>query len=569
MELLVAICNSVWWGTIGTVNSIIITEKKKRRRDKMCGITAIVGNFDEEKAISMSRRLKHRGPDEGSYHIFRNNRMLFHERLSIIDLRTGTQPIEGPDGLYVAHNGEIYNHSDIRREVESLYHTTCDSEVIPHLYKKYGVDLNNHLDGVFAYVVMGEGRDDYIVARDAIGVKPLYYGSDDDGRMFFSSEMKAIVDVTSDVEQFPAGHYYTPRTGMVRWYTPEWLDERKAVSPVDYSYLRGALSWSVTKRMMSDVPIGVLLSGGLDSSLIASITARYKKVQGDTLKSFSIGTSRNSPDLLAAREVAEFIGTDHHEVVFDIQEGIKALKDVIWHIETYDVTTVRASVPMYFLSRYIREQGVEVVLSGEGADEIFGGYLYFHNAPSTLEFQKETIRRVLNLQYADCLRADKSTMAFGIEVRVPFLDTSFLDVAMGIDPVYKIPVNNTKKIEKYILRMAFDDKSNPYLPESILWRQKEQFGDGVGYGWIDGLVDYANTTITDEEFAGRKEKYPFNTPETKEAYLYRKLFEESYPQEQAARTVKLWIPTWQSDKDPSGRANDKHVKTKLAQEQIT
>ena len=533
----------------------------------MCGILGIIGEFEDTyEALRMSKRMKHRGPDESGYVHFDEGNFLSHERLAIIDLKTGTQPIKGSNGLWVAHNGEIYNHEHLRKQVarlkvipeEEIFHTTCDSEIIPYMcvtddLDPYGLSYIETLNGVFAFVVINENdRNDYIVARDALGIKPLYVGEDDKGRIFIASEMKAIIDKVTKIKQFEPGYVFSKKFGGMRWFKPRWLNDREAVDPIDYSLLKTSLRDSVEKRMMSDVPLGVLLSGGLDSSLIASIAAKLKP----GLKSFSVGFDKDSPDLKAAREVASFIGTDHNELVLTIDQGIEALKDVIWHLESYDVTTVRASVPMYFLSKFVRENGVEVVLSGEGADEIFGGYLYFHNAPSTLEFQKETIRRVLNLHYADVLRADKAMMAHAVETRVPFLDRDFLDVAMLIDPIYKIPRNNREGIEKYILRKAFDD--GQHLPDSILWRQKEQFGDGVGYSWIDSLIKHAEKEILDEEFSEREKLFPYNTPQTKEAFLYRKIFAELYPQEIAAKTVKEWVPTWQENKDPSGRANNNH-----------
>ena len=484
-----------------------------------------------------------------------------HERLSIIDLSTGTQPIQGTDTAWVMHNGEIYNHVELKKTVLSShqFRTTCDSEVIVHLYEKYGYDFCNKLDGVFSFVIVD--GDKFMAGRDPIGVKPLYYGHDDAGNMYISSEMKAICDQCSSMEAFPPGHYYTPEDGFVKYFNPTWADYKVCNEEYDPEKLKNALIESTRKRLMSDVPFGVLLSGGLDSSLIASITKKMTKDSGLELHSFSVGFHPDAPDLKAARKVADFIGTKHHEVIFTIEEGIEAIEKVIWHLETYDITTIRAATPMYFLSKYITDMGIKMVLSGEGADEIFGGYLYFHNAPSDEDFQKETIRRVFLLSTADCLRADKSTMAWGLEARVPFLDKGFLQVAMSMRPDIKRPDRSKNKIEKWVVRKAFDIKEDPYLPDEILWRQKEQFSDGVGYGWIDSLKEYCSKMVSDKEFATAAEKYPHNTPDTKEAFYFRKIFEKFYPQDHSLKTVLKWIPKWQKNTDPSGRAADIHFDT--------
>lgn len=527
----------------------------------MCGILGVIGNRAHEEVRELSKRMSHRGPDESGFYCAPNGSMLTHERLAIIDLTTGRQPIKGTDNAYVVHNGEIYNHEDLRKNELShhKFHTTCDSEVIVHLYEEYGNDFCNKLDGVFVFMVMD--NDKFIVGRDPIGVKPLYYGSDEEGRMYFASEMKAIVDQCADMKPFPPGHYYTPETGFVKYYEPEWFDHKKAIRPMDLTLLRESFTEAVKKRLMSDVPLGVLLSGGLDSSLVSAITKRLQEEEGNgaILHSFSVGISTEAPDMKAARKVAEFIGTKHHDVVFSIEEGIEAIEKVIWHTETYDITTIRASTPMYFLSKFITDMGVKVVLSGEGSDEVFGGYLYFYNAPSAEDFQKETIERVQRLSTADVLRADKSTMAHGLEARVPFLDRQFLNDAILFCPEDKMPDREAGRIEKYPLRAAFDDPDNPYLPEEILWRQKEQFSDGVGYSWIDSLVAYANSQVNDDDFAKASERFPYNTPETKEAYYYRCIFEKFYPQESAMKTVKKWVPKWQKSTDPSGRVCDIHI----------
>ena len=536
----------------------------------MCGILAIIGKGKDEALVKqLSKRMSHRGPDESDLHVTEKGHILSHERLSIIDLHTGKQPIQGTTDAWMVHNGEIYNHQQLRDTVLKghTFRTTSDSEVIVHLYEEFGYDFCHMLDGMFTFVVID--GDDFIAGRDPLGVKPLYYGIDDRGRMYFSSEMKSIADQCQSFSTFPPGHYYTAKTGFVKYYKPEWEDATKGVEEVDYEAIRASLTQAVEKRLMSDVPIGVLLSGGLDSSLTSSIAARLLKDTGKPLHSFSIGLDAMAPDAVAARSVAEFLGTHHHEVHFTIEQGIEILDKLIWHLETYDVTSVRASTPMYFLSKAITERGIKVVLSGEGADEIFGGYLYFRNAPSAAEFHQETIDRVQKLFTADLLRADKSTMAHGLEARVPFLDKKFLELAIKIKPEEKQP-KTYDGVEKYILRKAFDTPEQPYLPDSVLWRQKEQFSDGVGYNWIDTLIEYCSSQVTDEELEAAAQRFPYNTPATKEAYFYRSVFHKHFPQVSAAQTVRKWIPKWQANTDPSGRANAAHVKadTALAQQKI-
>ncbi len=526
----------------------------------MCGILAIIGKGKDEQLVQqLSKRMSHRGPDESDIHVTEKGHILAHERLSIIDLHTGKQPIQGTSSAWMVHNGEIYNHRELRDTIlkHHTFRTTSDSEVIVHLYEEFGYDFCHLLDGMFAFVVID--GDDYIAGRDPLGIKPMYYGLDERGRIYFSSEMKAIADQCQTFSTFPPGHYYTAKTGFVKYYRPQWEDASKAVNEVDYDAIRQALTKAVKKRLMSDVPVGVLLSGGLDSSLTSSIAAREMKKLGKTLHSFSIGLDATAPDAVAARKVAEFLGTEHHEIHFTIEQGIEILDKLIWHLETYDVTSVRASTPMYFLSKAITAKGIKVVLSGEGADEVFGGYLYFRNAPSAAEFQKETIERVQKLFTADLLRADKSTMAHGLEARVPFLDKEFLELAIKIKPEEKQP-KTYNGIEKYILRKAFDTQEQPYLPEEVLWRQKEQFSDGVGYSWIDTLIEYCAAQVTDEQMETAVERFPYNTPVTKEAYFYRSVFHKHFPQVSAAQTVRKWIPKWQENTDPSGRANAAHVK---------
>ena len=526
----------------------------------MCGILAIIGKgVDVQQAKKLSNRMNHRGPNEHDIHLTEKGHILSHERLSIIDLHTGKQPIQGCSTAYMVHNGEIYNHQELRDTVlkEHVFRTKSDSEVIVHLYEKFGYDFLNKLDGVFAFVVVD--GDDFIAGRDPIGIKPLYYGKDAEGRLYFASEMKAIADQCEEFEAFPPGHYYTAKEGLVRYYIPEWFDYKKSTEELDLKQIRETLIKATKKRLMTDVPLGVLLSGGLDSSLTSSIATRLLKEEGKELHSFSIGLDKNSPDLKAAKKVADFLGTKHHELYFSIKEGLEVIDKLIWHLETYDITSIRASTPMYLMSKMITDLGIKVVLSGEGADEMLGGYLYFADAPSKEDFQKETVRRVRLLSTSDCLRADKSTMAHGLEARVPFLDKEFLDLIMKIKPEEKQPKTYGGK-EKYILRKAFDTKEDPFLPDEVLWRQKEQFSDGVGYNWIDTLIEHCATQVTDFEMEQAYQTFPHNTPSTKEAYYIRKIFVKHYPQKDAAKTVLKWIPKWQENTDPSGRANKNHIK---------
>ncbi|QSB26163.1 asparagine synthase B [Flavobacterium sp. CLA17] len=526
----------------------------------MSGILAVIGKGKDPQLVrELSKRMSHRGPDERGYQILENGSIICHESLSIIDLNSGKQPIQGTKNAWMAHDGEIYNYQELKNGLlkEYTFRTKSDSEVIVHLYEEFGYDFCNKLDGDFAFVIID--GDDYIAGRDPLGVKPLYYGLDERGRIYFSSEMKPIADQCKTFSTFPPGHYYTPKTGFVKYYQPEYEDYEKASHDLDLSLIRETLTEAVRKRLMGDLPVGVLLSGGLDSSLISSIAARLLAGSGKKIQSFSIGLNADAPDNKIARKAAEFLGTEHHEIHFSVQEGIEVLEKIIQNIETYDVISVRASVPMFILSKAIAEKGIKAILSGEGADEIFGGHLYFRNAPSTEGFQKETIERVQKLFTADLLRADKSTMANGIETRVPFLDKDFLDANMLIKPEEKQP-KTYDGIEKYILRKAFDTPENPYLPTEVLWRQKEQFSDGVGYNWIDELIAYCATQVTDQQLEGANAEFPYNSPTTKEAYLYRSIFHKHYPQVSAAQTVRKWIPKWQENQDPSGRANAAHLK---------
>ena len=526
----------------------------------MSGLLAVIGKGKDPQLVKeLSSRMSHRGPDESDLHIMENGSIICHESLSIIDLKSGKQPIQGTNTAWMVHDGEIYNYQELKDTVlkDHTFRTKSDSEVIVHLYEEFGYKFCNMLDGDFAFVIID--GDNYIAARDAVGVKPLYYGLDERGRIYFSSEMKSIADQCKSFSTFPPGHYYTGKTGFVKYYNPDYEDHANANKSLDLDLVRESLIQATRKRLMSEVPVGVLLSGGLDSSLTSAIASRILKDNGQKLHSFSIGLDADSPDNIVARKAAEFLGTEHHEIHFTVEEGVSILEKVIYHIETYDIISVRSGVPMYLLSKAIADQGIKVILSGEGADEVFGGHLYFRNAPSAEEFQDETIERVQKLFTADLLRADKTTMAHGLEARIPFLDKDFLDVAIRIKTEEKQP-KTYDGIEKYILRKAFDTTENPYLPAEVLWRQKEQFSDGVGYNWIDELIEYCATQVTDEQLAGAAAEFPYNSPTTKEAYLYRSIFHKFYPQVSAAQTVRKWIPKWQENQDPSGRANAAHVK---------
>lgn len=548
----------------------------------MCGIFCVhkhegdIGAF-KSTALALSKSIRHRGPD-WSGNVSRKSTILCHERLAIVGVDTGAQPLVSVDGkIVLAVNGEIYNHLELRQKLKSPYHfkTHSDCEVIIPLYRDYGAGCANMLDGMFSFVLYDEDKDSVIAARDPIGITTLYKGVDSKtpSTYYFASELKCLHPVCDQIISFPPGHVFSSETGeMKQYFVPEWLTSGETpTKELDLVKIRETLEEAVHKRLMSEVPYGVLLSGGLDSSLIAAIAARKtiieqaKQAHGDAtiaswpqLHSFSIGLP-GSPDLLAAREVAQFLKTIHHEHTFTLEEGLDALSDVIFHLETFDVTTIRASTPMYLLSRKIKAQGVKMVLSGEGSDEIFGGYLYFADAPDAAEFHAECIGRVKNLHLADNLRANKSTMAWGLEARIPFLDKAFLEVVMNTDPKYKLITKERK--EKYILREAFDTPDDPYLPHKILWRQKEQFSDGVGYGWIDILRDTAAKQISDEEFQGPTPREWFmvdgteDRPQTKEAWWYRKMFDHHFPK-QCAETVKRWIPkeSWGCSADPSGRA---------------
>ncbi|MHC8949705.1 asparagine synthase B [Sphingobacterium hungaricum] len=545
----------------------------------MCGI---VGAFDlkqkEEilrpQVLEMSKRIRHRGPDwSGIYSS--EKAILAHERLAIVDPKSGSQPLFSPDGQVVlAVNGEIYNHKELRETLPNYqFATQSDSEVVLALYLEKGAKFVEDLNGIFGFALYDARNDSYLIARDHMGIIPLYYGRDENQQLFVASELKSLEGFCTTIEQFPPGHYlYSSESAEPqKWYSREWesFDAVKD-NETDIAKLRKALEDAVHRQLMSDVPYGVLLSGGLDSSVIAAVTKKFasKRIEsGDEedawypqLHSFAVGL-KGAPDLIAAKKAADHIGTIHHEINFTIQEGLDAIRDVIQHLETYDVTTIRASTPMYLLSRVIKSMGIKMVLSGEGSDELFGGYLYFHKAPNAQEFHEETVRKLKKLYLYDCLRANKSLAAWGVEGRVPFLDKEFMDVAMTINPEDKMIRNG--RMEKWVVRKAFED----YLPESIAWRQKEQFSDGVGYSWIDTLKEQAEQKVSDAEFAAAAERYPINPPKNKEEFLYRTIFESHFPSDAAAKTVPsvksvacstpealLWDASFQNLNDPSGRA---------------
>ena len=521
-------------------------------------------------ALEMSKKLRHRGPDwSGIYSS--DKAILAHERLAIVGVNSGAQPLYSEDKKHIlAVNGEIYNHKELREKYADDYafQTDSDCEVILALYREKGADLLEDLNGIFAFILYDEEKDEYLVGRDHIGIIPMYHGYDEHGNYYVASEMKALVPVCKSISEFPPGHFYSSKDAEpTRYYVRDWM-EYDAVkdNPTSKEDLKQALEDAVKRQLMTDVPYGVLLSGGLDSSITSAVAKKFaaRRIEDNEesqawwpqLHSFAVGLE-GAPDLKAAREVADQIGTVHHEMTYTIQEGLDAIRDVIYHIETYDVTTIRASTPMYLLGRKIKAMGIKMVLSGEGADEIFGGYLYFHKAPNKKEFHEETVRKLLALNMFDCARANKSLAAWGVEGRVPFLDKEFIDIAMRLNPQDKMCGNG--KMEKHILRECFEND----LPEAIAWRQKEQFSDGVGYNWIDRLIEYCTTQVSDVEFAKAKDLFPYNTPTSKEAFYYRTIFHKHFPQESAAQTVRKWIPKWQENQDPSGRANAAHVQADI------
>ena len=545
----------------------------------MCGIVGIFNIQAQSealrsKALKMAQKIRHRGPDWSGIYCG-GTAIMAHERLSIVDPQSGGQPLYTSDGKVVlAVNGEIYNHLDIRKKFEGKYQfqTGSDCEVILALYREKGISFLEDLSGIFAFALYDSEKDEYLIARDPIGVIPLYIGHDKDGKLYFASELKALEGFCDSYEPFLPGHYYYSKEGvMKRWYTRDWMDYEAVKNNNAYtSDVHDALEDAVQRQLMSDVPYGVLLSGGLDSSVISAVAKKYAAKRVETggesdawwpqLHSFAVGL-KDAPDLSKAKEVADHIGTIHHEINYTVQEGLDAIRDVIYFIETYDVTTVRASTPMYLLARVIKSMGIKMVLSGEGADEIFGGYLYFHKAPNAKAFHEETVRKLGKLHLYDCLRANKSLSAWGVEGRVPFLDKEFLDVAMRLNPEAKMAPGKT--IEKKIVREAFADM----LPESVAWRQKEQFSDGVGYNWIDTLKALTAERVSDEEMAHAAERFPINPPMNKEEYYYRSIFEEHFPSESAAKCVPsvpsvacspaealAWDESFKNMNDPSGRA---------------
>ena len=510
----------------------------------MCSILGILDLRSDpvalrSQALDLSRRMRHRGPDWSG--VYANNRaILVHERLAIVGVDSGAQPLLSPDGTQaLAVNGEIYNHRELRAATEAdyAYQTHSDCEVILPLYRQFGADFLNQLEGMFAFVLWDDAAGRWLIGRDPIGIIPLYYGHDAHGNLYVGSELKSLAPVCKDAKEFPPGHYWqSGEAAPTQYYHPAWRDYAAVENgPTDRLALRAAFEHAVKTHMMSDVPYGVLLSGGLDSSLVAAIAKKYaaRRVEEDEkteawwpqLHSFAVGM-KESPDLKAAREVAAHIGTVHHEFHFTVQEGLDALSDVIYHLETYDVTTIRASTPMYLMARRIRAMGIKMVLSGEGSDELFGGYLYFHKAPNAEALHEETVRKLDNLHLFDCLRANKSMAAWGVEARVPFLDRVFIDVAMSLDPAVKLSGKARGRMEKQFLREAYAG----YLPDSILWRQKEQFSDGVGCSWIDSLKAHAEAKISDAQMENARFRFAYNTPATKEAYFYREMFEQHYPQ---------------------------------------
>jgi len=546
----------------------------------MCGIVCA---FDikqpvqalRPQVLKMSKRIRHRGPDwSGVYSD--EKAILAHERLSIVDPESGKQPLYSKDGkLVLAVNGEIYNHKEIRKQFEGKYEflTKSDCEVILALYREKGPNFMEDLNGIFAFALYDIEKDIYMVGRDHIGIIPLYQGWDSEGTYYVASELKALEGYCTKIEEFlPGQYYYSPDKKATQWYSRDWQSYEAVKDNVsDIDVLRDALEAAVERQLMADVPYGVLLSGGLDSSIISAVAKKHasKRVEsGNTeeawwpqLHSFAVGLE-GSPDLIAARKVADHIGTIHHEIHFIVQEGLDAVRDVIYHVETYDVTTIRASTPMYLLSRVIKSMGVKMVLSGEGADEIFGGYLYFHKAPNPEELHKETVRKLNKLHLYDCLRANKSLASWGVEGRVPFLDKEFMDVAMRLNPKDKMAGSNGK-MEKWILRKAFES----YLPESVAWRQKEQFSDGVGYNWIDSLRALTTEAVTDEQMSKVAETFPINPPMNKEEYYYRTIFTDFFPSESASLCVPSvpsvacsteialeWDAAFKNMNDPSGRS---------------
>jgi len=537
----------------------------------MCGLLAIVGSRMSSEALrlqtlTLQRLVRHRGPDGSGIHVVTmpggTCSSVAHERLAIVDPLSGNQPLFSHDrSRSLAVNGEIYNHKELRAEmvarnpeVDGWFRTESDCEVIVHLYDEFGEDTASKLDGDFAFVLLDETSGDIYAARDPIGINSLYMGTGLDGAKWFASEAKPLVAAGCiDVETFPPGHYYSSKQGGIfEYYKPAWRDVKAATTPLDLEEIRRVFTKAVDKRLMADVPFGVLLSGGLDSSLVASVIARLRRERFlaygnpadlEPLKSFSIGLN-GSPDLAAARKVADAIGTEHYGFEFTVQEGIDAISDVIYHLETYDMTTIRAGTPMFLLARKIKAMGVKMVLSGEGADETLAGYLYFHKAPNETEMHEELVRKIADLHRYDCLRANKATMAHGLEARVPFLDKDMLDATMFTSAEFKMIRKGepTQFLEKWLLRAAFDTPDSPYLPKEVLWRQKEQFSDGVGYSWIDGIKEHAERVISDEDMKTAASRFPYNTPLTKEACYYRTIFHSHFPNNNYGNGIEETVP---------------------------
>ena len=543
----------------------------------MCGIVCAFNTSGDKllrpRVLEMAKTIRHRGPDWSG--IYSNeNAIIAHERLAIVDPSSGQQPLFSQENRYVlAANGEIYNHKELRKEFpEYNFSTKSDCEVILPLFEKYGPNFLDKLNGIFAFAIYDSKKDEYFIARDHMGIIPLYIGWDNKDVFYVSSELKALEGQCSKIELFPPGNYlFNSDNNFKSWYKRDWEDfENVKDLKSNIEKLRESLENAVHRQLMSDVPYGVLLSGGLDSSITSAIAKKYsqKRIESNDkqpawwpqLHSFSVGL-KGSPDLVAAKKVADHISTIHHEIIFTIQEGLDAVKDVIYNLETYDTTTIRASTPMYLMARVIKSMGIKMVLSGEGADELFGGYVYFHKAPNAKEFHEETVRKLDKLHQYDCLRANKSLAAWGIEGRVPFLDKEFIDVAMNINPEDKMIKNG--RIEKWVLREAFKD----YLPESVLWRQKEQFSDGVGYSWIDSLKDLVSKEVSDHNLENASKIYPINTPRNKEEYYYRSIFNNHFPSDASAMSVPSvpsvacstpqaleWDEAFKNMNDPSGRS---------------
>lgn len=554
----------------------------------MCGILAAFGlsgnpKILRQQIVKLQRRIRHRGPDGSGTEMYEQEGkvdFLCHERLMITEPsdkgKEPKQSVANPDIVYT-YNGEIYNYPEIRKKYEHVYNFVgnCDCQAIDVLWDQYGTDLCQHINGMFGFIVYNKKTGAFYAARDHVGIIPLYIGTDKTGGKWITSEVKTLAGVCDEVNILLPGHYITNEWEQKPWYKPEWHNmDLVPKNPVNLDELRDQLTEAVRSHMMVDVPFGLLISGGVDSSLIASITMKLVHegkvdLQSKGMKevhSFCVGL-QDSPDLIAARKVAEQIGTVHHEFIYTVEEGIDSMPEAVYHLETFNPTTLRAGTPMYLMARKIKALGIKMVLTGEGADEIFGGYLYFHKAPNEIELHKETVRKVQDLYKYDLLRANKAMLAFGVEVRPPFLHRPFLEYAMSIDPKDKHPKYNPMHIEKYILRKAFDTPNDSFIPSDVLWRQKEQFSDGVGYRWMEGIQAYVNAIISDEEYAEREKTFPVNTPTSKEMYWHRQTFENAFPGVSFAKTVPFaksiacsteaaleWDESFKQNTDESGRA---------------